>query len=574
MKQMPTRLCIFALVLIGLTVYFNSLFNDFFLSDDEDQIIKNPLITSVQNIPNFFTGSTYYRAENESRFGPFYRPLMLSSFTLTYSLFGLDPLFYHLFQIILHTTNSILLFFIFKNFFKNNLSFVFAAIFLVHPINSEVVLHAANTQEVLFMFFGLICTLTTLNSKKIKPIPFIFIYFSTLLLSYFGKETAIVFALTTQLYLFITKDKKFLLSLFLSTAATLIYLFFRIKIAGILVSHQALAAFGDLLFMQRMFHAPAIISSYFSLYFFPNTILNGYHWTLPNLTFFNFYLPLFIIISVLFIFIRHSFKTYTKSRNQAATLIYFFSILCFGLGIHLHIIALETTLTDRWFYLPQIGLLGIIGILLHTLPKSSLVIKKSVLISLIILSALSSRTFIRTFDWRDSETLILSDLSHDPNNYYFQNLLGSIYLEDGRIALAKPRVLASVALRPNFGNLNNAAIISMKSGDFKMADAYFQMAIDKGLFYTSRVNYSNFLYYIKKDYTKALELSGSSLSIYPKSAPLWVINAQANFALGNKDQALGAALTALKLDPSEITFNVYADIKSDKTPNIDNLISK
>jgi len=105
---MSTKKLILLIALVGLLTYFNSLFNGFFISDDEDQILNNPLIHSLQNIPQLFTGSTYYRLESDQSFGLFYRPLMLTSFSLIYATFGPDPLFFHLFNLTETFTSSIM----------------------------------------------------------------------------------------------------------------------------------------------------------------------------------------------------------------------------------------------------------------------------------------------------------------------------------------------------------------------------------------------------------------------------------------------------------------------------------
>ena len=571
---------ILILILLGLALYFNSLFNGFFLSDDEDQIINNPLITSVQNIPQIFAGSTYFRPESDQRFGPFYRPLMLTSFSLTYALFGLDPLFYHLFQIILHTVNALLVFFLFKHFFKPGLAFILAAVFLVHPINSEVILHAANTQEALFMFFGLASLIlsTTFNRHTSKDGPstsatliYLATYATLLLLALLGKETAVAFAVIIPLYIWIAARPNFLPVLLSSGAAVIAYLILRIQIASIFIAHQALAAFGDLSLPERLLHAPAITTSYLKTYFFPHLILNGYHWTIDKFGFGNFILPLIIVVITNLYLIALIRRTRRHSPQHARFLFFFLVWLWLGLGLHLHILALETTLTDRWFYFPQIGLLGIIGYLLTTLPNESLIYRKATLITAIVLATLSARTFIRTFDWRTSQTLILSDLAHDPGNYYFQNLLGSIYLEEGNIKAATPHVLASVAIRPNFGNLNNLAIINMKNGNLKQADYYFQQAIEKGLFYTTRVNYANFLLYYLKDYARTQTFAAESIKLYPKSPDLWLALAQAHYNQDHYDDALTAAQIALKLKPYAFAYQVLTAIKTHQPINTSSL---
>ncbi len=134
---MRRRTGIIFLIFIGLIVYFNALQNDFIIGDDEDQIVYHTPVHSLKNIPTFFAGSTYYRAENESAYGLYYRPLMLSVYSLIYTFFGPDPLYYHFTQLLLHITNATLVFLFLRHFLRSRLAFLGSLIFLIHLIFSH-----------------------------------------------------------------------------------------------------------------------------------------------------------------------------------------------------------------------------------------------------------------------------------------------------------------------------------------------------------------------------------------------------------------------------------------------------
>src|ERR1700722_18571015 len=142
------------IIIIGLIVFFNGLFNGF-IGDDQPQIIGNPLIQSLSNIPIFFTGSTFYNG-SQSLTGVYYKPLLTTFFSLTYTIFGANAFGFHLFQILLYICNACLLFLVLKHFFEKETAFGLTLIFLLHPINSETAFYISNTQEVLFFFFGIL----------------------------------------------------------------------------------------------------------------------------------------------------------------------------------------------------------------------------------------------------------------------------------------------------------------------------------------------------------------------------------------------------------------------------------
>ncbi|PIV70924.1 hypothetical protein COW57_02525, partial [Candidatus Roizmanbacteria bacterium CG17_big_fil_post_rev_8_21_14_2_50_39_7] len=63
-----------------------------------------------------------------------------------------QPFFFHLTSVVFHIATAVLIFYLFKRFFKENIAFFLSLIFLVHPANVEAVCFASALQEVLFTF--------------------------------------------------------------------------------------------------------------------------------------------------------------------------------------------------------------------------------------------------------------------------------------------------------------------------------------------------------------------------------------------------------------------------------------
>src|SRR3989304_2974468 len=98
---MHIRTQILLLILIGILVYVNVLPNGF-IDDDFFQIVNNVQVKSLSSVPQFFSGSTYFREETGQSYGLYFRPLMLSMYTVLYYLFGSDSFWFHVFQVIVH----------------------------------------------------------------------------------------------------------------------------------------------------------------------------------------------------------------------------------------------------------------------------------------------------------------------------------------------------------------------------------------------------------------------------------------------------------------------------------------
>ncbi|MBI2036454.1 hypothetical protein HYT17_02400 [Candidatus Microgenomates bacterium] len=297
---MRLKTYILLIFIIGLFVYFNTLFNGF-VGDDNLQIVENPNTHEAANIPRFFAGSTYYTYQVDKPMGVYYRPLMMSLFTAIYQLTGSDPLFFHLAQIIIHIANAIFVFLLFRLFLKKNaLPFFLSLIFLLHPINAEAVLYIANTQEVLFFFFGMAALLLLLHTNKILTLKRTAVISFFLLLSLFSKETGVLFIALAIFYTLIFR-KEFLKPVLFSLALTfIIYLFFRYGLAKMQFGQIPIAPLAQASLVERIINMPAIIFHYLQTFIFPKDLIVADFWMVKNINVANFYLPLLIILVLFF----------------------------------------------------------------------------------------------------------------------------------------------------------------------------------------------------------------------------------------------------------------------------------
>lgn len=148
------------LILIAVTVvaYLPS-FRGGFLFDDAAEITQNDTITSLRPLSRFFDNNT--------------RPLASLSFALNYALGGLDPLGYHLVNLIIHLLAGLMLFAILLRLVPmlhrdqppisppqraadSAISLVVAMIWLVHPLQTQAVTYIVQRSESLAALFCLI----------------------------------------------------------------------------------------------------------------------------------------------------------------------------------------------------------------------------------------------------------------------------------------------------------------------------------------------------------------------------------------------------------------------------------
>ena len=137
------RTLIILLLAIGFLTYLNTLPNQF-LWDDEEQIVANPTIRHVSNLPQLFLMSTGTAGGTDAHNG-FYRPLMFIAYLINYQFWGLKAWGFHLFQVLVHLINLVLFFLILRHLLNHQkikyhqaLPFLISLLFAVQDRKSVV----------------------------------------------------------------------------------------------------------------------------------------------------------------------------------------------------------------------------------------------------------------------------------------------------------------------------------------------------------------------------------------------------------------------------------------------------
>lgn len=180
---------IFLITTVSLVVYANTLKNGFLL-DDDNFIIRSDYIKDWKNSFTIFTPQ--YR-NVPARHVDLNRPVMTWSLIWDYALWGLNPFGYHLTNLLLHSLNVILLYFLGLLILqRQSIALLGAIIFAVHPIHTEAVNGINFREDLLVTVFYLLATITFIKGDRSKE-PLInkmlsLTFFAAGLLS---KETAI-----------------------------------------------------------------------------------------------------------------------------------------------------------------------------------------------------------------------------------------------------------------------------------------------------------------------------------------------------------------------------------------------
>lgn len=529
--------------IVGLVVFGNALFNKF-VWDDEEQVVNNGLIHSISNFPQFFGGSTFNTGGSGNLGGLYYKPLMTVSFSLLSTLFGANPFFFHLFQIILHILNSFFVYLIFKKFFPKTseigrlslplIPTALSLVFLVHPINSETVVYISSLQDILYFFFGSLAFLLLLyKDHSSKNFSFISLL---LLLSLLSKETGVVFIFICYLYLSIFNKDRFKTFFVWPVFSLAVYLFLRFLIAGVYLEKHNLSPITRANFFERLPSIPKIFWRYIETFLFPKNLITSQQWMVTSINFKDFFLPVFFsTLAVASILLIPLLNLRTKNRDIFKTSIFFTVWFFAALGLHLQIFPLDMTYADRWFYLPMVGLLGLIGVLFTKLRIKNEKLKVFLLISFIlVISVLSIRTIIRNTNWKDGFTLYTHDIKYAPESFDLQNNLGVELYRAGKNNEAKIHFQKSTELAPFWWtNWSNLGVIYEVEGEATKAAELYQKAIDSGDYYLAHVNRTKLMlnYFGPEKGKKAAE---ESLKKLPNNSDLWLSLALSEYLLSDK----------------------------------------
>lgn len=491
--------------------------------------------------------------------GLYYKPLMTTFFSLVYSIFGPNPFFFHLMQLSFHIASSILVFLIFKHFYKDKtwLSFTLAVIFLIHPINTEAVVYISDLQDILYFFFGILSLCLIIA----KPLTFYRSLVISLLLlsSLLSKETGVVFIGIISLFILLYRRKDLLFYGFALGSALGIYSFLRFVVAGIFFNKHGLSPITVMNFGERLMSIPKIIMTYITNFVFPQNLAINQHWAVRSLTFQEFYLPLIIEITLLVFATVLGFVLYRKNRKTFLIYLFFFLWFAGSLGLHLQIFPLDLTVSDRWFYTPIVGFLGMIGVISSEVKIQKSSLKKFItLTTIIIIILLLIRTFIRNTNWRDGLRLYGHDIQVSQGSFDLENNYGVELFRAGKVDEAKVHFEKSTQLAPKWWtNWNNLGVMEERKGDYEKAGEYYKKAIDNGNYYLAYENYAGILLF-HKDPKEAKEFIEESLKYLPYNSKLWFFLALSEYKLDNKQNALEAAKNAYQLSTNQQTYYIYS----------------
>lgn len=537
------------IVVLGIILFFNSLFNGFVL-DDIGQILNNNSIHSLSNVIDIFRNQIH--AQEVSNY---FRPVPIIFYTVIYSVFQENSFYFHLIQVLFHIFNSILILLILKKFLRQNVALIAALVFLVHPINEEAVVYIACLQDILFVFFGLLALYVLQNdSNKLRGVIYANLF---LLFSFLSKETGILFYIICLLYLYLFDRKRFVFHSSISSIGVLLYATARFT-SHVPFRNIPVVPIMRLSLPERAISIPMIVFYYIKTFFYPKDLAAAHAWTTHAFRMDSFFIPLAIDILFLAGLFLIFFRLAKKKTGKPA--LFFLAWFLLGIAMHLQIFPLDMTVADRFFYFPIIGLLALISLFLSgfTFPRYGRYL--SIGLSIILLIALATRTFIRNVNWYNQTTLVTHDEHVENNDYLLELLKSTDLIQHGKFAEALPYAKKAANLYPqSWIAWGNIGLVYQSQGDYIHAKQAYLRSLSIANYHLAYENLALLL--LKHDPpTNVRNFVIKANDILPTSEKLWYFRILVEYELKNSNDAIYAAKRYFSLKQDQESYLIYRSL--------------
>lgn len=571
MKKHTTLAIVLALGVITLAVYSRAVFSPFSLIDDSDYVVNNNYVNSELSIHSIKWAFTSFHASN-------WHPITWLSLMLDNQLFGLNPIGYHLVNIVLHTVNTILLFLLFLLMTGARWRSAFvAACFALHPLHVESVAWITERKDVLSTLFFILTLISyVIYTKQSMRRMYILclVVFAIGLMTKPMLVTMPVVLLLLDLWplerfkwpLNRSKDScgkdndaEYGCSLKLVLLEKLPFLILSIvsSIITLYAQSDTVQTFVQLSVYKRVCNALWTIVAYMRKMFVPIDLAVFYPYA--PVQFWKTAVTSLLLSGILLLVVKY----YKRFPWLAFGWFWFLVTLLPVLGL---IQAGSQSMADRYTYIPLIGLFTIMswggGEFCKKLPEYNKIICSAAAGVLLILSVF---TWVQLGYWRDNVSLASHAIKVTDDNYFAYFSLGRAYEKQGKVELAIKQYQEALRINPNDANthvnlgsiLNNQGRIMEAIGHFeeavtlipRLADAHYSLGVALGKI--GRID-------------EAISEYNTALMIEPDNI-MYHNNIGTELAkLGKFDEAIKHFLIILQLSPNNVKARNNLELASNQ----------
>ncbi|RKY29161.1 MAG: hypothetical protein DRP74_09190 [Candidatus Omnitrophota bacterium] len=549
-SERQDKLAVILIAVFCFSLYLNSLWN-IFAFDDRHMITHNLYIKNIKFLPLFFKG---YITSYPMPKGMF-RPLLMATFSFNYFFSGLNPLGYHITNIVFHFLNAVLLYILLKDF-KPDLPFGLllsvVLLFCAHPLNTEAVTYISSRSDLMVTMWISLGFLIYLKRKYLLSL---LLYLAALL----TKETAIIFPALIVSYDFIffklkvrssktdnrTLSSKVIFYICL-VGLTLLYLFYRELIFGYLAESAPIRSLYSNILTQS-----AVTLFYLRLFLWPDPLT--LHHVFP--VFDSLFRP-FAAVSIAVLLMVAMLIFILRKRHPLISMGLAWYLICLLPKFYAR---LNFVATEHHFYLPSFGIYLILA-------SSCAFIyvkfrRKFIIAATGLICVFSVLVWVRNYEWKDGLTLWKAAIRRDSRSATAYNNLGIEYMRLGMNKEAEKSFRKAISLSNSISTQvnprGNLAALYIREKKFKEATALLNEAFKIKPNYHSLYQILGALYIGVGEGDKAEGVWKEGLRLYPQSSTIQINLGIIYLKRGELEEAKEYFRAAIDSDPESYIAYCY-----------------
>jgi len=502
---MPHRkvlLHVVCIIALGIIIYANSLDGQF-IWDDVHLIKNNTHIKDWRYLPDLFKEDIGAGSAHPYNF---YRPFLMSTLMLDYSLWGLDVRGYHLTTILIHIMAGLAIYWFVSILFHSDIVSLFASLlFISHPIHTEDVAYITGRADSLVFFFILISLIFYVRYVRLGSFLASIISLLGYCLAVLSKGHGLILPVLIIFYHYFERIKIKKLYLSIMFFLTAVYLILRASMFGSSFSYHIYLSH----FWERVPGFFVALAGYVRLLLVPVNLHAEYGDGTEIFMMADIQAKIGLAVAFLLIAVL----LWKKEDRD----ILFFSIAWFLITLlpssNLFYPA-SAYMAERYLYIPSLGFFLIIGhtasVMLNRHKRRTIFIFSSVII---LYSAL---TMAQNIYWKTPIEFYSRTLKYSPDSARIMNDLGYAYYNAGKDKEAVYYFRKAIGADPNYTNAyDNLGLMYLANGNNDKALALFKKVIELAPQNSNTYNNIGSVYYARGDSEKAIYYFNKSLQIFP-----------------------------------------------------------
>jgi protein O-mannosyl-transferase len=570
------------IILFSFILYGNTISNNYAL-DDSIVISENKFtqkgIGGIKEIFSYDSFKGYSENLLNAVSGGRYRPMSIATFAVEHQFFGNNPHISHFINVLLYSLTCLLLFILLSRLLEKyphpkwhtTIPFIATVLFIAHPIHTEVVANIKSRDEILSFLFSLLSFFFLwkfLDSKKKVHLLYCSVLFFIALIS---KETALVFIVIFPLtFYFFTNHslKKIISALIPLFVVCIVFIVLRQIIISKTATTQVFTkdimndSFGAMTFSQKYATILYTLGLYIKLLFYPYPLTWDYYpYHIPIMNWFSFE-----VLLSLFVYLLLLFFLFQGLKNKT----FFSYCICFfllPLALTSNILfPIGAFMGERFIYISSLGFTMMIAYIVVVKPTKFLkqMLRKPYIFLIPILFLYSFKTITRNTAWKDSATLVKTDVKTSFNSAKSNALYGKDLYDKAEKSTDINEKARYYELSLQHCEKAFKIDPQMQTVNFILGTIYgrYKNDLDKSIYYLnnamnldpSNINSYNNLgiaYGLSKQYNKAIDVFEKGLKVSPENIDILNNLVITYNMIGKADKAAEYARKAKQIEESK-----------------------